>query len=322
MTVYDVAKAAGTSASTVSRVLNGSALIAPETRATVLDAADELGYRQRRVRRSASRSVLNVVVFLPRAAEAHAHLFYDAAALFAGIQKGLEPVRTHTIAALVGSTSPFEGKKLGDIDGCIFAFCDPPGKARRLLIERGIPAVVINRLDEQFACVVNDHEAGMAAIAALVAARRPQARPAWVTVATANPVAGYRRRALLGCEALRMADADCFEFGSIAQIGTESVASMLEAGYDTLICVNDLVAIAAYERLSLLGVRVPHGVGLTGYDAAPVRELLSQEIVTVDLAGEAMGRQAAEQLVEAILRRELPRGRTMVAGGLIAGSTL
>jgi DNA-binding LacI/PurR family transcriptional regulator len=43
--MYDVAKLAGVSHQTVSRVINGSASIKPETRDKVLAAIEELGYR-------------------------------------------------------------------------------------------------------------------------------------------------------------------------------------------------------------------------------------------------------------------------------------
>ena len=43
VTIYDVAATAGTSVSTVSRALNGSALIAPRTREAVTRAAERLG---------------------------------------------------------------------------------------------------------------------------------------------------------------------------------------------------------------------------------------------------------------------------------------
>ena len=321
VTVYDIAEAVGTSVSTVSRVLNGSALIADATRRAVLEAAQRLGYTQRRVRRPAGRSVLNIVVFLPRAAEPQAHLFYDAAALFAGIESGLGDVRAHTIAAPNGSTSPFEGKKLGDIDGCIFAFCDPSPGARATLVEREIPTVVINRLDDVFACVVNDYTTGMAALAQAVAAKRP-GRAAWLTVATANPVAGYRWTALLAQDSLEIGPDDRFEFASISTMTSADIARVRESGYRTLLCANDLVAVAAYERLLQLGVRVPQEIGLTGYDAAPVLGLLSQSVTTVGLAGERLGHTAAAQLVDAILARSVPTGRSFIPGELIAGATL
>lgn len=322
VTVYDIAREAGTSTSTVSRVLNGSALIAEATRATVLEAAERLGYTRRTVRRPTGRSVLNIVVFLPHAAEPHAHLFYDAAALFAGIQAGLGDERAHTIAALNGSRSPFEGKKLGDIDGCVFAFSFPPPDIRALVAERGIPTVLINRVDDELACVANDAEAGMRAIAGEVASRRPQAKPVFVGVATANPIGRSRWEALRRQDALAVGGRDRVELESVAGVTPEVVERLLVKGYETFVCANDLVAVAVYDRLRDLGLRVPDDAAVTGYDAAPVRGLVSRSITTVDLAVERMGREAAARLVDSILAREQPYACELIPGDLIVGESL
>lgn len=45
ITIRDVARRAGVSVATVSRVLNNSALVSPETRETVMKAVTQLGYR-------------------------------------------------------------------------------------------------------------------------------------------------------------------------------------------------------------------------------------------------------------------------------------
>lgn len=322
VTVYDIASEVGTSSSTVSRVLNGSALIAEQTRRAVLAAADRLGYTRRTVRRPAGRSVLNIVVFLPHAVDPHAHLFYDAAALFAGIESGLGEVRAHTIVALNGSSSPFEGKKLGDIDGCIFAFSSPPAAIRNLLSDRGIPVVVINRVDDRFACVANDHRAGMRSIAGAIAERRPEAKPCFLGVATANPVSRSRRSALVEQSLLPVTRRDAVELDGVGRLTPELIERLVRRGYDTFICANDLVAVAAHDRLRDLGIRVPEQVGLTGYDAAPVRGLLGRAITTVDLAVERMGHEAADLLVTAVLERSVPSGCRFIPGAFIPGDTV
>jgi len=168
---------------------------------------------------------------------------------------------------------------------------------------------------------VNDYTAGMAALAHAVAAKRP-GPAAWLTVETANPVARYRWDALLAQESLAIGPDDRFEFASISRMTIDAVARIGESGYQTLLCANDLVAVAVYERLLQLGVRVPQEIGLTGYDAAPVLGLMSQPITTVDLAGERLGHAAAAQLVDAILSRSVATGRSFIPGELIPGATL
>ena len=54
-TLRDVARLAGVSHQTVSRVINGSEDVLPETRATVEAAIEQLGYRPNAIARSMAR---------------------------------------------------------------------------------------------------------------------------------------------------------------------------------------------------------------------------------------------------------------------------
>ena len=65
-TIYDVARVAGVSMATVSRVVNGNANVKEKTRQKVLDAIEELDYRPNAVARGlASKRTTTVGVVLP-----------------------------------------------------------------------------------------------------------------------------------------------------------------------------------------------------------------------------------------------------------------
>ena len=320
-TIYDVARRAGTSVSTVSRVVNGSSLVGEKTALVVNAAMRELGFVPRRIRRQAGRAVLNIVVFLPRASRPDAHLFYDATALFAGIQAGMGETRAHTIAVLSDETSPFEGKKLGDIDGCVFAFGTPSDAMRSLLEERDIPSVLINRSLAAFPSVLNDPHHGMTQLAGRILSARPGCTAAFLSVTPAAGVADARFYALARTD-LNVGPDARRDYASVSAITRESVADLLGEGFDTLVCVNDLVAVAVLERLALLGVDVPGKVAVTGYDNAPVRALVSRDLTSVDLEVERLGEEASRILSEAIIERRHPEQHVAVPGQLIRGNTV
>ena len=321
VTIYDIAREAGTSTSTVSRVLNRSTLINGETSLNVLSVADRLGYSPRRTRRHASRAILHVVVFLPHAERPQSHLFYDAAALFSGIQAGFGTIRTHLIVSLNDSIDPLVAKKLGDIDGCIFAFASPTPGLRSVLSERRIPTVLINRTDEQFSYVANDATTGMRELLVAVQRLRPDDRICFISVEDARPVADCRVRAVRSPGDGR-GGPDVRWFPTVTEITPRAIADLYGDGFRVFMCVNDYVAAAVYDRLTQLGIRVPDDVGITGYDAAPVRGLFSRAIATVDLSVAELGRQAADLLSGMIMERVTDRIERNIVGSLLPGETL
>lgn len=317
VTVYDIAEAAQTSVSTVSRVLNGSSLVGKQTRDHVLAVASSLGYTARQIRRPGGRSVLNVVVFLPNKAQPEYHLFYDAALLLSGVYAGLGQTRAHTIMALNHSQSPFSDKKLGDIDGCIFAFCEPDEQTTAELADREIPAVLVNRSSNHHAGVVNDPLAGYRELARWFSRSRPGARPLYVATQEQQPVADQRLDALRAAASGIWPELAHVRVAAVAELTSELLSRYVSDGRDCIICVNDLVAVAVCERLLRAGYDVPSQVVVTGYDNAPVRSLLETPVPTIDLAVDTLASRAAERLVEAILAREPLSGTEYLPGTLV-----
>jgi len=320
-TIYDIAREANTSASTVSRVLNGSARVGMDVKNRVKAAARRLHYEPRRVRRPRSRAILHVIVFLPHAPRPQAHLFYDAATLFTGIADGFGDIRHHLIVSPSDATDAITAKKLGDIDGCIFAFCTPSSDLRGHLTEKDLPTVLVNRTDRDLSYVCNDARAGIRKLLEEIRRRRPADRIAFVTVDDAGPVAESRRLSFAemtrtdGGHSLR-------SFSTVTAIRTSDVESMYRGGVRVFMCVNDYVAFAVIDRLGRLGLRVPEDAGVTGYDNAPVLQLASRPVTTVDLSVGELGAQASRLLGARILDRSPGRESLLVASDLIAGESL
>ncbi|PWK14335.1 substrate-binding domain-containing protein [Tumebacillus permanentifrigoris] len=119
-TIYDVAREAGVSMATVSRVLNGTAVVKDETKAKVQAAIDKLGYRPNAVARGlASKRTKSIGVVLP-----------DVSDLFhAEVLRGIEDIATmyqyHIILANSDAREDREIDLIGtmwekQVDGLIF----------------------------------------------------------------------------------------------------------------------------------------------------------------------------------------------------------
>ena len=126
VTIYQVAKEAGVSPATVSRVLKGSQLIGEASRQKVLQAAKKVGYAARRVRRQRERAILNVKLILPRHESGLKRLFYDFSGLADGLRAGLAPCELNLLTDVARrGLDPYPHKKGGDIDAFVFAFQRP-----------------------------------------------------------------------------------------------------------------------------------------------------------------------------------------------------
>jgi LacI family transcriptional regulator len=85
VTIYDVAREAKVSMATVSRVLNGTAVVKDETKRRVLDAIERLGYRPNAVARGlASKKTRTIGVIVPDV----------SAAFVAEVVRGIEDIAT------------------------------------------------------------------------------------------------------------------------------------------------------------------------------------------------------------------------------------
>ncbi|MCG8478278.1 MAG: LacI family transcriptional regulator [Spirochaetales bacterium] len=325
-TVSDIARHLNLSPSTVSRVLNGSQLVKDATRTRIEEAAVELGYEKRTIRRHAPRSILVVALFLPRSSHVYHRLFYDPADLLAGLTEGFGSVRVHIVVS-VNRPRPelFSSKKSGNIDACVFGFTRPTDDVRALLEERGIPWVLLNRRDEQANYVATDHLAGMRLLLARVKRYRGgRLRPAYINFDPAQPVAVEREEAFRrACDQAGVAldDANVLHTDSVEEI-TVPLLGDVTRRCNTVFCFNDFVAVYLYQVALVAGMSIPGELSIAGYDDSPVRRLTPQKVDTVSLSPFRLGAVAGEWLRRRIIERDDASLQTLIPGDLIPGETL
>lgn len=324
-TVNDIAQRLNISPSTVSRVLNGSPLVKEETRSRIETVAREMGYEKRRIRRHGPRSILVLALFLPRSPDMYRRLFYDPAELLAGLTEGFGEVRTQ-ISVIVNQPRPdlFASKKSGNIDGCVFGFTTPSDEVRRILEERQIPAVLLNRESSTMNYVSADHLTGMRRLLRRAADLRKEVRPCYISFPPAAPVAQQREEAFLeACcaEDIACGTADIIRIDHVDRIDRE-LAIHIRDRYNTVFSFNDFVAVYVYQVLILAGISVPDEIGLAGYDDSPVRQLTPQKIDSISLSPYHLGNVAGEWLHRVVIERSTDPLRLRIPGELIPGDTL
>jgi LacI family transcriptional regulator len=325
VTVYDVAKELGVSTSTVSRGLNNSILVGEEMRRRILAAARRLGYRMRPIKRQKRRTILNIALFLPGGPGMYTGLFYNTADLVAGLYDGFGETRANIIVKLAAGDDPFRTKKLGPIDGCVFAFFEPDDGVYRDLEARGVPAVQLNRIDGRRNYVSCDNAGGMEVLFRRLLAADGGHRPCYLGLSRIPAVDARRREGFLaaaGKLGVPAGEKAVFTLSGLDGITDDLPSRLLRRGYTAAMCFNDVVAVAFYQAALRAGVRVPGDLSLTGFDDSPVRELSGRRIDTVSLSVRRLGEEAAAWLRGRIIDREQQGIRRLIAGEYVPGETI
>ena len=312
VTLADVAREAGTSASTASRALSGRGYVAPEVRKRLLAVADRLGYvpnlSARTLKQRTSRVVGVVVSEL-------GNQFY--AALAAGVEQTLREANYQML--LLGDNSDV-GQELKGVR--TFISMRAPGvimtpvsnSAADLLVARGMPVVEVDRRLATSSCdaVVIDNERGAHDVVShLIELGHTRigllvARTSWTT--DAGRLDGYR--AAHAAAGLRVDRRLVVKIATHAADARLQIEALLDEERPTAIfAANNLLAEQAWLVLRERKLSIPRDISLVAFDDVPWMGMVQPGITAVDQPTFEMGRRAALLLLR---RLEDPScGRTI-----------
>jgi DNA-binding LacI/PurR family transcriptional regulator len=327
-TLDEVARVAGVSRATVSRVVNGSPKVSADVRRTVERAIDRLGYVPNRAARSlvTRRSDSIAVVITEPASRLFNDPFFPR--LVRGISAALS-ARDQQLVLLMPSDDVDERRSVryltaGHVDGVILVSLHGDDPLPEQLVARRIPSVVLGRpsrgVDVDYVDADN-RDGGRRATAHLV--QRGRRRIATITgpkdmVAGIDRLAGYRD-ALADAE-IPVDDA-LIATGDFTQAGGEAAMErLLEArpDLDAVFCASDLMAVAALGVLQSAGRRVPEDVAVVGYDDSPIATTTRPALSSVRQPIEDMGREMVNLLSGSIEQNGRVPRHIVLATELIA----
>ena len=303
-TLEAVARHAGVSRATVSRVVNGSTSVAAPIREAVNRAVEELGYVPNQAARSlVTQRTESVALILPETANRvfSDDLFFPA--IIRGVGVELEAADKQLVLMMTGSTKSHDRAEryavAGHVDGVMFASmhgADPlPGTLFRL----GIPVVCSGRpMGEPVPYVDVDHFGGVVgAVRHLVASGRRRiatiAGPQDM-VAGVDRLAGYRVPLEEAGLAQHVAAGDFTR-----ESGIVAMRSLLadDPALDAVFAASDMMAHGALLALRDAGRRVPEDVAVIGFDDFEISRYSDPPLTTVRQPIVEMGRTMASQLL-------------------------
>ncbi len=301
--IRDVAKRAGVSAITVSRVINNSGVVNAATRERVNRAIEELGYVPNSLAKSfrSSQTCLIALVLSDIT-----NPFWTTIAR--GVEDTAEKNGFHVILCNSDENPEKESNYLQvllqrRVDGIIIA-PTTNDKNRFLMLKRhGLPCVLLDRRVDGFKCdtiVSNGREGARKMTLHLL--RLGYQRIAIVagphTISTAQErVEGY-------CQALQENQVP-IEAGLIVrdtyrqESGYASVKQLLkqERRPEAIFAGNNFIAVGALHAIRELGMQIPEDVALVGFDDIPQGSLISPALTVVSQPAYKMGVSAAESLI-------------------------
>jgi DNA-binding LacI/PurR family transcriptional regulator len=314
-TLEDVAKRAGVSTATVSKVLSNTPYFTEKTRAKVMRAVEELGYVPNLAARALSSGKTHIIaVIFPYVFEA---IFTDPNVMntLGGIeaectQRGYNMLLSTPKLSANGPDMHYQQLILsGYLDGVIAIDSYPLASLVGVVQQKGIPAVIVGYKPHDYYVRHDEHAGGQLIMQHLTALGHTRIGiidvPLDVNLGVEHRVGGVRAAA-------QAAGLDYDSFPALhgdwsTHSGAFCAAKLLKDHPDltALLCLNDRMAMGAIQQARSMGRNVPDDLSVTGYDNIPTAAVSAPPLTTIDQRSPEQGRLAAQMLFE-VLRGKAP----------------
>lgn len=304
--IYDVAKAAGTSIATVSYVLNKSNRVSQATTERVLKAIDDLEYQPiASARALASGRTLTITLVAPMSIYSHQ---VSLNMLINGIGRALEPtdyrLYIHPTLNRSGSLLELEAAiRSHQMDGVILMHISANDPRISLLRKNKIPFVLIGQCNgcDDISWVDADIDGAVnAAITHLVSrgyskigmlGERGQAN------ITQHLIQSFKKSILL--HDLPYNPKHCLEFSENPQEVKSVITGCLSQTDipDSFFAVSDLAVLGVYNAAFDMKLRIPDDLAVIGYADSPIYPFMSPPCSAVFGSAFDLGKKSAEILL-------------------------
>jgi len=304
-TIRDVARAAGVSIATVSRVFNGSTRVSEVAEGRVWQAARELDYWPHGGARSLTTSRTDALgVLLP---DIYGEFFSE---IIRGIDQAARRDGYHILIS--GSHGDSDDvitasrSMRGRIDGMILMSSDEASAESALQVSRQFPLVLLNPRSPIEGCSsisVANYEGAYGIVSHLI--RLGHREIAILTGPEGNGDSDKRLRGYLRA----LADAGIEplpglrvpgDFGESSGYRAASVLLRHDPRPTAVFAANDSMAIGLLSALGNAGVEVPRDIAVTGFDDIAIARYLRPPLTTAHVDAFELGERAVRLLVTSI----------------------
>ncbi|MCI3922359.1 LacI family DNA-binding transcriptional regulator [Paenibacillus sp. TRM 82003] len=311
VTIKDVAKRAGVSPSTVSRVISNHPRISAETQERVRKVMDDIGYHPNMMAKSlVSRTTQTIAVILPRPAD---ELFQNL--FFSEVIRGIVTQSTRSGYDLLMATGTSEREELETVtrlvkgrrvDGILLLYSRSNDPVIAMLKEAEFPFAIIGRNADypDILTIDNDNvQASYDATRHLIA--QGHARIGFVSgppnlIVSRDRLEGYTKAIREAGLPLR---SDWIVEGEFLQESGYRAMSFLMGLPErptALVVVDDVVTFGIVRGLGELGFNVPDDISLVSFNNIVFSELATPPISSIDIGIYQLGYTASQELIRFI----------------------
>jgi LacI family transcriptional regulator len=319
MTIRDVARLAGVSSMTVSRVINGSERVSPATRQRVEEAIDELGYVPSRLARGLIRQKTGTLALIvPDVANP----------FFTLVVRGAEEVarRADYRLLLCDTRSDLELERevieellAHRVEGIAIAPVSDRSRTHlRRLAKFGVPFVLIDRTVEgvDSDLIVGDNEGGARRLVTHLL-ELGHRRIGLIVEADDVSTARHRRQGYehaLAAAGVPVDESRIVRASADPSGGIDGMRRLLtlDERPTAVFAVNNLVALGVIEAVRDAGLEVPDDVALVCFDDIEYASRMYPFLTVMAQPAETLGSLGTQLLLERIDGRARDRGRRVV----------
>jgi LacI family transcriptional regulator, galactose operon repressor len=322
-TISDVAKEAGVSTMTVSRVFNGRGEISQETRQRVQQIIDRLGYRPSSVARNLKTQRTHTIgLVVPDITNPFFPELVHGAEEKAS-EEGFAVMLCNTVRSPDRERKALELLEDKRVDGLI---CCSPGLSDEILLpllRQHEAVVVFDRVVDKAiggSVRVDDVYGGISATNHLLKiGRRSLGLLSGPKYYGGSERRRYGFRAGLELQGMRSDPELEIECEPDEEGGYQAAMLLLQhhRKIDGIFCFNDLVALGALGALGKLGIRVPEQVAVIGFDDLRLASLTTPQLSTLHVDKLELGRSMVRMLLERIKGDLQPEDECIIRPQLI-----
>lgn len=327
VTIKDIAKAVGVSASTVSRALSDSPLVNQETKTAILQTANELGYERNELARALVKGVSGAIgLVVPDITNP---FFSDVARGVSDIadRAGYGVILCNTDGRVDRELSYIRLMRRKRVDGLLVCSATLDAPFVQDLTAAGTPFVLVSRMsaDPDVPYVITDDRAG-ARLAVEHLVDLGHRRIGFIggpenVQASRDRMSTYHD--VLTEHGIPMRDewschAD-FTQAAGRQVGQQLLS--LADRPTAIFAANDVTALGVLEVAEGLGLRIPEDLSLVGYDDISYASLPRIQLTTIAQPAIEMGQIAADWLFSRIGSDGVPPLQRVLSPRLVVRST-